>query len=83
MKKFVFLCVSLFLNNRDAFFGLLRADIETDEESLEFWDDLNITYDQLKVMDIVDRSIAKTFLHRLFENELIALHVLQYIKFFF
>lgn len=73
----------MFFNNRSAFFSLLRTNMDEDDATLDFWDDLNITYDQLKELSIVDRSIAKTFLHKLFENELIASHVLQYIKFNF
>lgn len=82
-KKFLFICLTLFFNKRDAFFDLLRADIETDIETLDFWDELNEIYDQLKYFDVVDRTIAKTFLHKLFENEKVASEVLQYVKFRF
>lgn len=44
-KKFLFICLALFFNKRSAFFDLLRKDINKDEDILNFWDELNVTYD--------------------------------------
>ena len=64
--------MSLFFNSRRTFFSLLRKEVGKDHDTLEFWDSLNNTYDQLKEFEIYDRTVSKTFLHKLFENDQIS-----------
>lgn len=81
--KLLSICISLFFNKREKFFKLLRKDITINRDTLNFWDNLNAAYDQLKDLNIMDQSIAKTFLHKLLDNEQISSNILTVMKFNF
>jgi hypothetical protein len=82
-RKLLFICVAIFINDRELFFNLLRKKLGKDEETLKFWNDLNIAYDQLKDTGKVDRSVAKVFLQTLFEDKILSNQVIFFLNFLF
>lgn len=82
-KKLLFICVSIFVNSRELFFQLLRKELGKDDVILTFWDKLSGSYDQLKETGKVDRSIAKSFLHALFADNVLSQQVLFFLNFHF
>ena len=82
-NKLFYLCTVLFVNEREKFFKLLRKDIQSDEDTLDFWNQLNDHYDSLKSLNVDNPSIAKDFLTRIFENETVSREILFYLNFHF
>lgn len=82
-NKLFYLCTVLFVNEREKFFKLLRKDIQSDEDTLDFWNQLNDHYDSLKNLNVDNPSIAKDFLTRIFENETVSREILFYLNFHF
>ena len=82
-NKLFYIITSIFINDRSKFFGLMRKDMEKDEDTLQFWDSLQNEYDGLKDLDSSSPAIAKDFLNKLFENEIIAEEIMFFLNFHF
>lgn len=82
-KKMLYICTVLFLNDREKFFKLLRKDITNDEETLDFWNELQDHYDSIKDLNSTNISLAKDFLTRILSNETISKEILFFLNFHF
>lgn len=71
------------MNNRVKFFNLLRIYFADDPETLSFWDSLHSNFDQLRDLGVFDKSVGKSFLSKMFENEILASKIINFMKFNF
>jgi len=82
-NKLFYLITAIFINDRYKFFRLMRKELENDEATLIFWDSLHNEYDKLKELESTSPSIARDFLNRLFENEVISEEIMFFLNFHF
>lgn len=64
-KKLYFLVCAIFAEDRRRFLGVLRTDIETNPQVLDFWMDLQDSVKETQRMGLINPGVAQEFLKRI------------------
>jgi hypothetical protein len=80
-KKLYFIVCAIFAEDRRRFLGVLRTDIETNPQVLDFWMDLQDSVKETQRMGLINANVAQDFLRRIYSNPSVTAQIVFLLNF--